>query len=78
MSESSTAKKGAGHKIYGWIDERFNVSPLFEFMRHKQVPVHRHTIWYYMGGVTMFLFIVQVATGILLVLYYRPGSDSAN
>lgn len=46
-------------------------------MRHKQVPVHRHTIWYYMGGVTLFLFIVQVFTGILLLLYYRPGADSA-
>jgi len=77
MSESNTAKQGAGHKIYGWIDERFNVSPLFEYMGHKKVPVHRHTLWYYMGGVTMFLFIVQVATGILLVLYYKPGADSA-
>jgi hypothetical protein len=77
MSETSTAHKGAGRRIYGWIDDRFNVSPLFEFMRHKQVPVHRHTMWYYMGGVTLFLFIVQVATGILLVLYYKPGADSA-
>jgi cytochrome b6 len=30
-----------------------------------------------MGGVTLFLFLVQVASGILLVLYYRPGQDSA-
>jgi cytochrome b6 len=46
-------------------------------MRKKEVPVHRHTVWYYMGGVTLFLFVVQVFTGILLVLYYRPGQDSA-
>jgi len=30
-----------------------------------------------MGGVTLFLFIVQLFTGILLLLYYRPGEDSA-
>jgi cytochrome b6 len=30
-----------------------------------------------MGGVTLFLFIVQVFTGILLLFYYQPGVDSA-
>ncbi len=64
-------------KIFNWIDERFNVSPLIDFMKHKEVPVHKHSIWYYMGGVTLFLFIVQVFTGILLLLYYQPGVDSA-
>jgi cytochrome b6 len=62
---------------YDWLDARFNLTPLIEFMKHKQVPVHRHSVWYYMGGVTLFLFIVQVFTGILLLLYYQPGVDSA-
>lgn len=65
-----------GGKFYGWVDERFHITPLIDFMRHKEVPVHRHTVWYYMGGVSLFLFIVQVVTGILLVLYYR-GDESA-
>lgn len=68
--------KGKLKKIYTWVDERFNITPLIEFMRHKQVPVHRHSVWYYMGGVALFLFIIQVATGILLLLYYQPGVDS--
>ena len=63
-------------KFYKWLDERFHLTPLIEFMRHKQVPVHKHSIWYYMGGVTLFLFIIQVFTGILLLLYYQPGVDS--
>lgn len=66
-----------GSKIFQWLDERFELTPVIEFMSKKKVPLHNHTIWYYMGGVTLFLFIVQVATGILLLLYYRPGSDSA-
>src|SRR5262245_34853161 len=45
--------------------------------RHKRVPQHRHTLWYYMGGMTLFLFGIQVATGILLLLYYRPSADQA-
>jgi cytochrome b6 len=68
--------QGFVKKFYSWLDERFHLTPLIEFMRHKQVPVHRHSVWYYMGGVALFLFIIQVATGILLLLYYQPGVDS--
>ena len=39
--------------------------------RHKTVPVHRLTYWYFFGGITLFLFGVQVITGILLLLYYN-------
>jgi len=48
-----------------------------EFLRHKTVPVTRHIIWYYLGGMTLFLFIIQVLTGILLLLYYRPTPNDA-
>jgi cytochrome b6 len=69
--------KKIGQKIYTWVDERFELSPILKFMSEKNVPVHHHTAWYYMGGVTLFLFITQVVTGILLLFYYRPGADSA-
>lgn len=69
--------KKIGQKFYTWLDERFELSPMLKFMSEKNVPVHRHTVWYYMGGVTLFLFITQVVTGILLLFYYRPGADSA-
>ena len=50
---------------------------LLQRFRDKTVPIHRHTIWYYFGGMTLFLFSVQVVTGILLLLYYRPTAESA-
>ncbi len=66
-----------GNKIYLWLDERLNLSPFIEFMKQKQVPVHRQSVWYYMGGAALFLFMIQVFTGILLLLYYQPGVDSS-
>jgi quinol-cytochrome oxidoreductase complex cytochrome b subunit len=60
-----------------WLDERFGAGSIEQFLRHKIIPVHRHTVWYYLGGMTLFLFIVQVLTGILLLLYYRPTADGA-
>lgn len=64
-------------KLLNWIHNRYDISGLEEFIRHKKVPVHNQTIWYYMGGVTLFLFLIQVVTGILLLMYYIPGEDSA-
>jgi cytochrome b6 len=60
-----------------WLDERLSISTLTAMADKKEVPVHRHSIWYYFGGMTLFLFAVQVATGILLLLYYRPSSEGA-
>ena len=64
-------------RILAWLDERFGAGSIEEFLRHKTVPVHRHTLWYYFGGMTLFLFIIQLLTGILLLLYYRPTPNDA-
>ncbi|HEU4873984.1 MAG TPA: cytochrome bc complex cytochrome b subunit [Pyrinomonadaceae bacterium] len=60
-----------------WLDERLSISALAEMVHKKEVPLHRHSIWYYFGGMTLFLFVVQVVTGILLLLYYRPSAENA-
>ncbi|MEW6211134.1 MAG: cytochrome bc complex cytochrome b subunit [Acidobacteriota bacterium] len=60
-----------------WIDERLSIRRAAEMARKKEVPLHRHTVWYYLGGMTLFLFGVQVVTGILLLLYYRPSAENA-
>src|SRR6266550_5651213 len=63
--------------LTAWLDERLSLSTLAAMAKKKEVPLHRHSIWYYFGGMTLFLFSVQVATGILLLLYYRPSSETA-
>src|SRR2546423_970550 len=63
--------------IRAWLDERMAINSLAEAARHKEIPLHRQTVWYYFGGMTLFLFTVQVVTGILLLLYYRPSAENA-
>ena len=60
-----------------WIDERIGLDSIRNVLAHKTVPVHSATIWYYFGGITLFLFLIQVVTGILLLLYYRPTTAEA-
>jgi quinol-cytochrome oxidoreductase complex cytochrome b subunit len=64
-------------KSYDWIDARVHLGDLVEFMGKKYVPLHRGSVWYYFGGVSLFLFIIQVLTGILLLLYYKGGEELA-
>ncbi len=64
-------------RVRGWLDERFGWDALLTPLRHKTVPIHRLTYWYFFGGITLFLFVIQVCTGILLLLYYRPSSNEA-
>ncbi len=63
--------------LYGWLDQRLGLEDAGKIAKKKDVPVHKHTIWYYLGGMTLFLFVIQVATGILLLFYYRPSAEDA-
>jgi cytochrome b6 len=60
-----------------WLEERLGLASTRAFLAHKTVPVHAGTMWYYFGGITLFLFVIQVLSGTLLLLYYRPSPDEA-
>jgi cytochrome b6 len=62
--------------IYNWVDERLGLEEAIKFAHKKEVPVHAHSFWYYWGGMSLFFFIIQCFTGILLLVYYQPGSDA--
>jgi cytochrome b6 len=65
-------------RVVHWLDERFGASELLgPLAKKKEVPVHKHTFWYYLGGMVLFLFILQVSTGVLLLFYYRPSAEGA-
>jgi cytochrome b6 len=70
-------KDMTAQRVLNWLDERFDLSDIKHFIAEKGVPIHTQEVWYYLGGLTLFLFAVQVASGILLLLYYRPSATEA-
>jgi len=70
-------KESITKKIFNALNERFQLDNLISFLKHKSVPKYRNTIWYYFGGISLLLFIVQVTTGILLIMYYKGSEDLA-
>jgi len=69
--------KGNQGKLFSWLDERYNLTGLIDFAKKKSVPKYRETIWYYFGGIALLLFVVQVISGILLLMYYKGTEDLA-
>lgn len=63
--------------LWTWLDDRIGLGPVTQLARKKEVPVHRHTWWYYLGGMSLFLFLVQLGSGVLLLFYYRPSAGEA-
>lgn len=43
----------------------------------KSVPLHRYSFWYYAGGLTLFAFVIQFVTGLLLLYYFEPGAGTS-
>jgi len=62
-------------RVEGWFEERLRVGSLFAALLHVRIPASAAT--YFLGGITLFLFGVQVVTGTLLALYYKPTPETA-
>lgn len=70
-------------RIYRFIDERLNLSPLIREITDHPVPDHVNPLKnptafiYCFGGISFFLLAIQVLTGMFLMLYYVPSPEHA-
>ena len=67
-------------KIVDFFSERVPFHNLnFEHMvTKKEVPVHRMSWAYYLGGLTLLFFLIQLVTGVFLLFYYQPTVSDAH
>ena len=65
--------------IKQWFYERFDVEKLKKPVNEQlSKPLPKNVGWFHtLGSMSLFLFISQVLTGILLLVYYRPTVDEA-
>lgn len=62
-------------KMFTWIDERLGLSTIYNVVLDRSVP--KVNWWYTLGSASLFLFVIQVVTGIFLTVYYVPSPDHA-
>jgi quinol-cytochrome oxidoreductase complex cytochrome b subunit len=63
------------HKIYLWLDERLGLHSMYTNLLDRPEP--RGNWWNTLGSASLFLFLLQGATGIFLTVYYTPSPDHA-
>ncbi len=76
-SDPNTANEpNAFEKVVDFVDERVGLKTLQAKMLNEPIPGGSR--WAYaFGSVLLFIFILQVVTGILLMFYYVPSTDHA-
>jgi len=63
-------------RIVDWIDERLRVREIGRTLFLRKIP--SGTGWIYtLGSVTLFLFLLQIATGLFMAMNYAPTPDHA-
>ncbi len=62
--------------IIDWLDERIRIRSFWSVLEERSIP--GGTSWFYvLGSSLLFIFVMQMATGIFLALYYVPSPDHA-
>jgi len=71
---------GADKRLVDYLARRFPLEKLsfHSLVEKKEVPVHRMSWAYYLGGLAVFFFAVQLVTGLMLLFYYEPTVSDAH
>ena len=62
-------------KLFDWLDERLGLNDAYKNLLDRPEP--KGNWWNTLGSASLFLFILQGATGIFLTVYYTPSPDHA-
>lgn len=61
--------------LFTWLDERLGLTSIYNVVLDRKIP--KVNWWFTLGSASLFLFILQGITGMLLTVYYVPSPDSA-
>ncbi len=64
-------------RLIDWIDVRIGARQLAKEELVDYLLPANINFWYSMGSILLFIFVMQVVTGILLLIYYVPDADKA-
>ena len=64
-------------RLMEWVDERFPATKVWEEHVSKYYTPKNFNFWYYFGSLLMLVMVLQIVTGILLTMHYKPDSSLA-
>jgi len=67
----------AGEKMMNWVDNRFPATSLFKAHMSEYYASKNLNIWYVFGALSLLVLVIQIVTGIFLVMHYKPDANLA-
>jgi ubiquinol-cytochrome c reductase cytochrome b subunit len=67
----------ASEKLLGWVDNRFPLTKLWNEHVGEYYAPKNFNFWYFFGSLAMLVLVIQIVTGIFLVMHYKPDANLA-
>ena len=67
----------ASAKLLNWGDNRFPLSKLYNEHMGEYYAPKNFNFWYIFGSLAMLVLVIQIVTGIFLVMHYKPDAALA-
>ncbi len=63
--------------VLTWVDQRFPLMSLWRDHLSQYYAPKNFNFWYFFGGLAMLVLVIQIVTGIFLVMHYKPSAAEA-
>lgn len=63
--------------VLGWIDQRFPLSSTYKAHLSEYYAPKNFNFWYFFGSLALLVLVIQIVTGIFLVMHYKPDAAKA-
>ncbi|MGB6241381.1 MAG: cytochrome bc complex cytochrome b subunit [Castellaniella sp.] len=73
MAENNVETTG----LLGWVDRRFPLTKMFKEHMSEYYAPKNFNFWYFFGSLALLVLVIQVVTGIFLVMNYKPDARFA-
>ena len=79
MADFKTAPANAplGTKFMTWVDNRFPATQLYKEHLSEYYAPKNFNFWYFFGSLALLVLVIQIVTGIFLVMHYKPDANLA-
>ena len=79
MAEFKVAPANANpaQKLLTWVDNRFPATKLYNEHLAEYYAPKNFNFWYFFGSLALLVLVIQIVTGIFLVMHYKPDASLA-
>ncbi|MGE0312023.1 MAG: cytochrome bc complex cytochrome b subunit [Lautropia sp.] len=63
--------------VLGWVDQRFPLTANIKAHLTEYYAPKNFNFWYFFGSLAMLVLVLQIVTGIFLVMHYKPDAAKA-